>query len=52
VLEEAGVAYLWIAEADWDNAPDLTRTTREAVRAEFSGRILYAAATPPSAPIA
>lgn len=42
VLEEAGVAYLSIAEADWDNAPDLPLTFRQAVRRTFSGRILYA----------
>lgn len=42
VLQQAGVAYLSIAEADWDNAPDLPETFRRAVRATFSGRILYA----------
>jgi hypothetical protein len=52
VLEEAGVTHLLIAKPDWDNAPDLPLTAWEAVRAEFSGRIRYAAATPPSAPIA
>lgn len=41
-LEAAGVAYLSIAEADWDNAPDLPRSFREAVREAFSGRIIYA----------
>ncbi|HEX8613751.1 MAG TPA: alkene reductase [Telluria sp.] len=42
VLEQAGVAYLSIAEADWDNAPDLPEDFRRAVRAAFSGRIMYA----------
>jgi N-ethylmaleimide reductase len=42
VLEEAGVAYLSIAEADWDNAPDLPEDFRRDVRRSFSGRIIYA----------
>jgi len=42
VLEAAGVAYVSIAEADWDNAPDLPETFRREVRRVFSGRILYA----------
>lgn len=42
VLEEAGVAYLSIAEADWDNAPDLPEAFRRDVRSTFTGRIIYA----------
>jgi N-ethylmaleimide reductase len=42
VLEDAGVAYVSIAEADWDNAPDLRASFRKAVRQIFSGRIIYA----------
>jgi N-ethylmaleimide reductase len=42
VLEDAGVAYVSIAEADWDNAPDLPASFRKAVRQIFSGRIIYA----------
>ncbi|MFS2158505.1 alkene reductase [Pseudomonas sp. Pseusp122] len=42
VLEEAGVAYVSIAEADWDNAPDLPEQFRRNVRSAFSGRIIYA----------
>ena len=42
VLEEAGIAYLSIAEADWPNAPDLPEAFRREVRRTFSGRILYA----------
>lgn len=41
-LEQAGIAYLSIAEADWDNAPDLPETFYQAARANFSGRIIYA----------
>lgn len=42
VLEEIGIAYVSLAEADWDNAPDLPETFRADVRKNFSGRILYA----------
>jgi N-ethylmaleimide reductase len=42
VLEEVGVAYLSIAEADWDNAPDLPEAFRRDVRNAFTGRIIYA----------
>ncbi|WBE25337.1 alkene reductase [Denitrificimonas caeni] len=42
VLEEAGIAYLSIAEADWDNAPELSDDFRREVRQIFSGRIIYA----------
>lgn len=42
ILEEAGVAYLSIAEADWDDAPDLPEDFRDDVRRTFSGRIIYA----------
>jgi N-ethylmaleimide reductase len=42
LLEQEGVGYLSIAEADWDNAPDLPPAFRRDVRAAFSGRILYA----------
>lgn len=42
VLEASGIAYLSIAEADWDNAPDLPDSFRQAVRETFSGRIIYA----------
>lgn len=42
VLQEAGVAYLSIAEADWPNAPDLPEAFRRAARQAFSGRIIYA----------
>ena len=42
ILEAAGVAYVSIAEADWDDAPDLPEDFRHAVREAFSGRVLYA----------
>jgi N-ethylmaleimide reductase len=42
VLEDAGVAYVSIAEADWDNAPELPEAFRRALRIAFSGRIMYA----------
>ncbi|MBA1272924.1 alkene reductase [Stutzerimonas azotifigens] len=42
VLEQAGIAYLSIAEADWPNAPDLPEAFRREARSTFSGRIIYA----------
>lgn len=42
VLEQEGIAYLSIAEADWANAPDLPEAFRREVRSTFSGRIIYA----------
>jgi len=42
VLEAAGIAYVSIAEADWDNAPELPESFRRAVRDTFTGRIIYA----------
>lgn len=42
ILERAGVAYVSIAEADWENAPDLPEAFRREIRRTFSGRIIYA----------
>ncbi|NVZ64175.1 alkene reductase [Pseudomonas gingeri] len=42
VLEETGIAYLSIAEADWPNAPDMPEAFRREVRSTFSGKIIYA----------
>lgn len=42
ILQTIGVAYVSLAEADWDSAPELPSSFREAVRATFSGAILYA----------
>lgn len=42
LLEALGVGYLSIAEADWDNSPDLPAPFRAALREVFSRPILYA----------
>ncbi|AZZ47329.1 alkene reductase [Pseudomonadaceae bacterium SI-3] len=42
ILEEIGVAYVSLAEADWDSAPELPNSFRQAVRKAFSGKIIYA----------
>lgn len=42
VLEKIGIAYVSLAEADWDDASELPDAFRSAVRETFSGRILYA----------
>lgn len=42
VLEEAGIAYVSIAEADWNDAPELPEDFRRDVRQAFSGCIIYA----------
>lgn len=42
VLNDIGIAYLSLAEADWDNAPDLPDAFYQDVRQHFSGRIMYA----------
>ncbi|MBE0368165.1 alkene reductase [Pseudoalteromonas aurantia] len=42
LLEEAGLAYLSIAEADWENAPDLPVAFYQTARQLFSGKIIYA----------
>lgn len=42
ILQSAGIAYLSIAEADWDNAPPMPQSFRRAVRDTFSGAIMYA----------
>lgn len=42
VLEDIGIAYVSLAEADWDNAPEFPETFRADVRKTFSGRVLYA----------
>ncbi|MEN5313675.1 alkene reductase [Pseudomonas koreensis] len=42
VLEAVGIAYLSIAEADWDDAPEMPPSFRRAVRDSFSGAIIYA----------
>ncbi|MFT9206416.1 alkene reductase [Acetobacter orientalis] len=42
VLAEAGIAYVSLAEADWDNAPEMPDAFRASVRDIFAGRILCA----------
>ena len=42
VLAKAGIAYVSLAEADWDNAPEMPDTFRASVRDIFGGRILCA----------
>lgn len=42
MLEDLGISYLSIAEADWEGAPDLPDSFYEAVRATFSGIVMYA----------
>lgn len=42
ILEEFEVAYVSIAEADWENAPDLPESFRQDIRQVFSGCIIYA----------
>lgn len=42
ILDEIGVAYIHIAEADWDNAPVMPVAFKEAYRAAFKGTLIYA----------
>lgn len=42
ILNEIGVAYIHIAEADWDNAPVMPVAFKEAYREAFKGTLIYA----------
>ncbi|MFT9178731.1 MAG: alkene reductase [Zymomonas mobilis] len=42
ILEKIGIAYVSIAEADWDNAPTLPLDFRQDMRKTFSGCIICA----------
>ena len=42
VLNDIGIAYIHIAEADWDNAPVMPVAFKEAYREAFSGTLIYA----------
>lgn len=42
VLAEAGIAYVSLAEADWDNAPEIPDAFRASVRDIFGGCVLCA----------
>ncbi|MGC3964074.1 MAG: alkene reductase [Rhodocyclaceae bacterium] len=41
-LQELGVAYLHLVEADWDDAPEFTEAFRRDIRARFAGPIIVA----------
>lgn len=42
VLNNIGIAYIHIAEADWDNAPVMPAAFKQAYRETFSGTLIYA----------
>jgi len=42
VLDEIGVAYLHIAEADWEDAPEMSAAFKEALRLIYGGTLIYA----------
>ncbi|WP_417580854.1 alkene reductase [Pelagibacterium sp.] len=41
-LDRIGLAYIHLAEADWDDAPQTPQTFRQALRKAFSGKIIVA----------
>jgi N-ethylmaleimide reductase len=41
-LQDRGIAYLHLVEADWDDAPQFTEEFRQAIRARFSRPIIVA----------
>ncbi|WP_306026844.1 alkene reductase [Stappia sp. MMSF_3263] len=41
-LDRIGLAYIHLAEADWDDAPETPESFRHELRAAFSGRIIVA----------
>jgi len=41
ILNEIGIAYIHIAEADWDNAPVMPIAFKEAYRKAFKGTLIY-----------
>ncbi|MBY4676914.1 alkene reductase [Marinobacterium arenosum] len=41
-LEQREIAYLHLAEADWDDAPEIPRKFRQALRQRFSGALIVA----------
>lgn len=41
LLDDLGVAYLHIAEADWEDAPDMPPAFREALRLVYRGTLIY-----------
>ncbi len=42
VLGDIGVAYIHIAEADWEDAPDMPAAFKEALRLVYGGTLIYA----------
>ena len=42
LLQDLSVAYIHIAEADWDNAPDMPIAFKNALRQAFKGTMIYA----------
>lgn len=42
ILQKIGIAYVSIAEADWDKAPDMPEGFRKDARKNFTGKILCA----------
>ena len=43
--EQRGIAFIHLAEADWDDAPAVPRRFRDALRATFSGTLIVAGIT-------
>ncbi|ASP93488.1 alkene reductase [Sinorhizobium meliloti] len=41
MLDEIGVAYIHIAEADWDDAPEMPAAFKEALRLIYRGTMIY-----------
>lgn len=42
LLDDLGVAYLHVAEADWEDAPEMPAAFREALRLVYRGTLIYA----------
>lgn len=42
VLDDLGVAYIHIAEVDWDDAPEMPVAFKQALRIIYSGTLIYA----------
>jgi len=42
LLEDLGIAYIHIAEADWEDAPDMPAAFKEALRLIYRGTTIYA----------
>ncbi len=42
LLNQHDIAYMHIAEADWEDAPQMALSFKQALRDEFSGAIIYA----------